>query len=131
VSGICLAGAGVALHILAGAFTLSWTHTIEKTQWIEHWRVEPGRLVLAEAEVQGSGAGMEPPPDARHEGRFYVWNPDETRDSVVLRRDPHAGDWTLCTSARCAPLGAWLAKDADPVTLTPAPADGDCETPPG
>jgi hypothetical protein len=121
VSALCLAGGGAALRIAATAFTLSWTHTIEKTQWIEHWLVEPDRLVLAEAQVEGSGAGMEPPPEARLEGRFYVWQPDETRTEIVLRRDPHAGDWTLCAEERCDPIGVWLGREADPVTLAPCP----------
>jgi hypothetical protein len=121
VSALCLLGGGVALRIAATAFTLSWTHTIEKTQWIEHWTVEPDRLTLAEAEVEGSGAGMEPSPDAQLEGRFYVWHPNEPRKEVVLRRDPHAGDWRLCAGDRCDTLGDWLGRDADPATLKPCP----------
>ncbi len=66
---------------------------------------------------------MEPPPEARLEGRFYVWHPNEARKEVILRRDPHAGDWTLCADGRCDALGDWLQKDADPVTLTPAAGD--------
>ncbi len=117
MSALCVAGGGVVLRVAAAAFTLSWTHTIEKTQWIEHWLVKPDHLVLAEAQVEGSGAGMEPPPEARLEGRFYVWRPNETRTEIVLRRDPHAGDWRLCTKDRCDNLGDWLKADADPVTL--------------
>ncbi len=125
MSAFCILGGGAAVRIAASAFTLSWIHTIEHTEWREHWTVMPDRLILAEAEVEGSGAGMEPPPEARHEGRFYVWNPNEPREKIVLRRDPHAGDWRLCASGRCAPLGEWLKVDADPVTLAPA-GDGDC-----
>lgn len=123
--GLCVLGGGVALSIAASTFTLSWTHTVEKTLWLERWTVEADRLRLTEAEVEGSGAGMDPAPDARRLGDRYVWNPDETRAEVVLRRDPHAGDWRLCAAGRCAMLGDWLKVDADPVTLKPA-ADGDC-----
>lgn len=121
MSALCIAGGAVILRIAAAAFTLSWTHTIEKTEWIERWQVEPDHLVLVEAEVEGSGAGMEPPPDARLEGRFYVWRPNEMRKEIVLRRDPHAGDWRLCAAGRCAALGDWLKVDADPVALKPCP----------
>jgi hypothetical protein len=126
MSALCVLGSGVALRIAASAFTLSWTHTVEKTLWLERWSVAPDHLLLTEAEVEGSGAGMDPAPDARLVGDRYVWRPDETRKSVILRRDPHAGDWRLCAAGRCAMLGDWLGVDADPVTLKPA-SDGTCE----
>ncbi len=125
MSGFCIAAAGAAIHAAASVFSLSWTHTVEKTLWQETWRVEESRLILTEARVKGSGAGMEPAPDARLEGGFYVWMPDEARKKIVLRRDPHAGDWRLCAAGRCAELGEWLKPDADPVTLSPA-AGEDC-----
>ncbi len=47
------------------AFTLVWTHSIEKVDWQEDSRVTPAGLELVQARVKGSGAGMEPPPEAR------------------------------------------------------------------
>ena len=85
----------------------------------------PTGWCLPKREVEGSGAGMEPPPEARLEGHFYVWEPNQTRAKIVLRRDPHAGDWRLCAEGRCANLGDWLKVDADPVTLAPAQGE-DC-----
>lgn len=114
----CLAGAGVAVHVAASSFSLSWTHTIEKTEWRETWRVEGDRLVLAEARIKGSGAGMEPPPEARLVGGAYVWEPNIALRSIVLRRNPGAGDWTLCANNRCDKLGDWLERDVEPVTLS-------------
>jgi len=116
----CLAGAGVAVSIAAQTFSLSWTHTIEKTEWREDWRIDGEELVLQKASVKGSGAGMEPPPEAQLEGGFYVWRP-ETREVVLtLRRDPHAGDWTLCAEARCEPIAAWIGVEVDPVEIRAA-----------
>jgi hypothetical protein len=46
------------------SFTLVWTHSVERTEWRESWRVTPAGLVLTEARVKGSGAGMEPATDA-------------------------------------------------------------------
>jgi hypothetical protein len=43
------------------AFTLVWTHSIEKVDWQEDWHVTPDGLELVQARVKGSGAGMEPP----------------------------------------------------------------------
>lgn len=128
MTALCIAGAGLAVQIAASGFTLSWTHTIEKTRWEEDWRIGPQSLFLAEARVKGSGAGMEPPSDARLRDGFYVWTPKLERDEVVLRRDPHAGDWRLCAGGECATIGAWLGRDADPVTLRPA-AQGGCRAP--
>lgn len=130
MTGLCVAAAGLAVHIAASSFTLSWTHTVEKTLWEEEWRIEEGGLVLARARVKGSGAGMEPPAAARLEHGFYVWEPDERRASIVLRNDPHAGDWTLCAGGGCAALREWLGGDADPVRLSPATRRG-CEAPAG
>jgi hypothetical protein len=119
---LCIAAAGIALEIAASSFTLGWTHTIEKTIWEEDWRIEGDRLVLVEARIQGSGAGMDPPPEARLEGGFYIWQPNTPPlPEIVLRRAAQAGDWRLCTPARCAILGKWLGAEADPVRLTACP----------
>ncbi|NUB17164.1 DUF1850 domain-containing protein, partial [Azospirillum brasilense] len=63
---LCLSALGGAvLAVLPGpAFTLSWTHSVEKTEWREEWRIENGRLALTEARVKGSGAGVESPAGA-------------------------------------------------------------------
>ena len=116
-----LAAAGIAVEIAASTFTLSWTHTVERTVWQEEWRVEADRLVLEEARIKGSGAGMDPPPDARLIDGVYVWRPNRQQPAIMLRRDPHAGDWRLCAAGRCDTLGKWLGVDADPVTLSPGP----------
>jgi hypothetical protein len=118
---VCLAGAGELLRIAATAFTLSWTHTIEKTLWVESWMVTRQALVLTEVKIKGSGAGMEPPAEARLVDGWYVWHPDDQqRPAISLRRAPEAGDWTFCASSvPCAPLGKILPAAADPVILYP------------
>jgi hypothetical protein len=117
---LCLAAAGLAVQIAASGFTLSWTHTVEKTLWEEDWRIDGDRLLIEQARVQGSGAGMEPPPEARLENGFYVWEPSlPSLPEIVLRRAPEAGDWTLCAADRCAGLAEWLGGDGDPVRLGP------------
>lgn len=119
---LCIVAAGAVLSIAATNFSLSWTHTVERTEWREAWHVVPGGLVLDEAAVRGSGAGMEPPPEARLVEGFYRWRPDPAAvPEVVLRRAPQAGDWRLCAGERCSPLGEWIGRDADPVTLRPCP----------
>lgn len=121
--GLCLAGAGLTIHLAAASFTLAWTHTIEKVPWEEDWRVEAGALVLVQSRVKGSGAGMEPPAQARFVDGWYAWAPDNPRrDRIQLRRASGVVDWTLCAPGLpCAPLGQVLGADADPVTLSPCP----------
>ncbi len=129
---LCLAAAGLAVEIAASAFTLSWTHTVEKIVWQEDWRIDAGSLMVDEARVKGSGAGMEPPQSAILRDGFYVWRPDlPAQAELVLRRAAEAGDWHLCAAGRCAALGEWLGSNADPVRIFAAhtgscgrPADG-------
>lgn len=116
---LCVLAAGVTTRLAAAAFTLSWLHTVERTRWEEDWRVEPGRLVLVEARVEGSGAGMEPPLEAHGEDGRFVWRPNRTLSELILRRAPQAGDWRLCLADGCRPLGERFGTDADPVTLKP------------
>lgn len=117
---LCIVAAGAILSIAATDFSLSWTHTVEKTEWREEWHVAEGALVLQEAAVRGSGAGMEPPPGARLVDGFYRWKPEAAPvPTIVLRRAPEVGDWRLCADGRCASLGEWIGRDADPVTLLP------------
>jgi hypothetical protein len=119
---LCLAAAGLAVELAISSFTLAWTHTIERTAWEEDWAIEAGWLVLVEARVKGSGAGMEPPPEAVLRNGFYAWTPDlPPRKAVTLRRAPQAGDWRLCAADRCAALADWLGAEADPVTLHACP----------
>ena len=38
---LCLASAGIVKTLAIAAFTLAWTHSIEKVDWQEDWRVTP------------------------------------------------------------------------------------------
>ncbi len=121
---LCLAGAAVLARIAATAFTLSWTHTVERIPWQEDWRIEDGGLVLETVRLKGSGAGMEPAPKARLVDGWYVWQPQgDIRTEFVLRRADTAiaGDWSLCTEAEgCHSLAEFIGA-ADPVRLYACP----------
>ncbi len=119
---LCVAGGGAVAKLALAAFTLAWTHTVEKVPWQEDWRVEPGRLVLEEVRIKGSGAGMEPPPEARLEDGFYTWNPQgQSRARIEMRRivAPGVEDWRLCGGGACRDIGALVPPGADPVSLYP------------
>ncbi|MDP3514392.1 MAG: DUF1850 domain-containing protein, partial [Sulfuritalea sp.] len=74
-----------------------WMHSIEKIRWEEDWRIEGRTLVIAEARIRGSGAGMEPPAGA----------------VLRLTHSPYAAGYTLCTPTVCRPLADQLPGIAD------------------
>jgi hypothetical protein len=102
---LCLAAGAVAASLAIDAFTLSWTHSIEKIRWEEDWRIEVGALVLTEARIRGTGAGMEPPVGALLKNGVWHYRPNLPPQAVLrLAHSPHAGGYTLCTATLCAPL---------------------------
>lgn len=102
------------------AFTLSWTHSVEKIRWEEDWRVSPRGLRIVEARIKGTGAGMEPPAGARFHDGWWHYTP-ETPDlpRLVLARSGAVEDWQLCRDGECAAIGALLGTNAATVTLAP------------
>ena len=102
---LCLASAGVVKTLVLAAFTLAWTHSIEKVDWQEDWRVTREGLVLTQARVKGSGAGMEPPPEARLVNGWFQWRPKRApMPEVVLGNSGAAGEWRLCSAGKCRTL---------------------------
>ena len=85
-------------------FQLVWTHSVEKVEWREDWRIADGLLILERASVAGSGAGMEPPPEAVFRDGRYVWTPGITLAELVLARSDFTRDWRLCANGICRPL---------------------------
>lgn len=116
---LCIAGSMVVSRIAAVAFTLAWTHSVEKTRWEEDWRIENASLQIVEARVEGSGAGMEPGPGARYDGRFWRWRPPVgPQREVKLRRSHESNEgWSLCSSNGCHIIGA-SAGSSETITLT-------------
>lgn len=106
---LCLASAATKVMLVTASFTLSWMHSIEKIQWLEHYRLDGHQLLLTEAQVQGSGAGMEPPPEARLLQGVWHWQPDIRLPQLVLADSEFTADYTLCLdSGLCRPLSHWL-----------------------
>jgi hypothetical protein len=102
---LCLASAGLVKALAISAFTLVWTHSVEKVDWQEDWRVTPSGLELTQARVKGSGAGMEPPPEARLVNGWFQWKPARgPMAEVQLGNSGAAGEWRLCSHGRCRTL---------------------------
>lgn len=111
---VCVALAQTLVAVLpTDAFTLVWTHSVEKTEWREEWRVENDRLRLAEAVVAGSGAGMEPPTGAtRVEGGWRYVPTVLPMQRLVLAHSNFGGGYQLCWSNACRPLASLLPPGA-------------------
>ena len=126
---LCILTAGKVLTLAVGAFSLSWTHTVERTEWLEHWRVQPNGLQVTEAILQGSGAGMEPPPDAVRRDDGWHYRPDVAPVKEVVLASSGAGNsvWTLCGGGDCFSLGA---QSGQPVRLWSAANSGVCAADP-
>ena len=113
----CLAVGAVALHLTAGSFTLHWTHSIEHVAWEEDWRLTPTGLSLERSRIKGSGAGMEPGPDATWQDGWWVSPGHLSVPSLTLAASgATGGGWTLCADGTCREIGATAGA---PVTLTP------------
>lgn len=105
---LCVIAAGKMVAMAATTFTLAWTHSVEKTEWRENWRLTPAGLELIEARVKGSGAGMEPPDDAVLEDGWWRYAPKLAplpRLTLAASGAAPSG-WSLCTAAACVELGA-------------------------
>ncbi|MCP5157870.1 MAG: DUF1850 domain-containing protein [Gammaproteobacteria bacterium] len=110
MTALCMGLGGVVWALLPlGQFTLAWEHTIEKIRWEEDYRVTAAGLVLGEARVKGSGAGMEIPNDAMWREGFWSYRRTlPPLQPLRLARTPEAGDYELCFEQACHPLSAWL-----------------------
>ena len=116
---LCLASAGIVKALSVAAFTLAWTHSIEKVEWQEDWRVTAQGLELEQARVKGSGAGMEPPADARLVGGWFQWQPKRTAmPDVVLGNSGAAGEWRLCSGGQCHTLSEIFGHPVGPNVTT-------------
>lgn len=126
---LCLATAAVALPLAVQAFTLAWTHSVEKTEWRERWQVQGNALVLSEGRVRGSGAGMDPPEGSVLQDGWWVYR--RTLQVPVLRLAVSGATgrgWQLCTDdGGCRDLEAWLARDGTPPPAIEIRPDGVCD----
>ena len=102
---LCLTSVGAVKTLALAAFTLVWTHSVEKIDWQEDWRLTPLGLELVQARVKGSGAGMEPPPEARLVDGWFRWAPNRAPlPELVLGNSGAAGEWRLCSAGICHTL---------------------------
>jgi hypothetical protein len=120
---LCLLLGSKQILYATTAFTLAWTHSVEKTRWEEDWTLRPSGLTLDEARIEGSGAGMEPPADATFDGRFWHYHPHLPPQSriVLARSGATVGDWDICFDGTCHDVPDAAVKTEDPAILEPCP----------
>jgi hypothetical protein len=129
VNAICLFVAGALRATLpATELTVGWDHSVEKTRWEERYRIDGTTLRLLEARIQGSGAGMEPPPQARLRNGWWTWHPaGQLFPQLRLTLSSYARDYDLCWRERCQTLRSLVASTASGVrpstTREPRPHD--------
>ncbi|WP_102226727.1 DUF1850 domain-containing protein [Acidimangrovimonas sediminis] len=122
MSGTCLMVGAKVVTLASALFTLTWTHSVEKTGWSETYRVEGQGLKLTQARVMGSGAGMDPGPGAVLHGDWWVWQPTlgPVPEVILAASGATVSGWTLChgpwPGKDCRVLGA---KEGAPITLRP------------
>lgn len=122
---LCLmVGDAAPVRVPVDHFTLSWTHSIEKVEWVEDWRLGPAGLWVEQAHVKGSGVGMEPGPDARLIDGWWVYRPAlPPQKAIMLSASAFTPDHRLCAGSRCAPLADWAKSPGDlPVQMVACPA---------
>lgn len=127
---VCIAAGQFAVAIYAPTFTLSWEHSIEKVEWRETWRVGTATMQIVEARIKGTGAGMEPPPDAILDEGWYRYVPKSPpMERLVLPDSGFTKPMRFCLAdEKCHTLRAFLPREAprdEPVVLT-LDMHGDC-----
>ena len=122
LAALCLAAGALQVRVPTDRFTLRWQHSIEKVEWAEDYDVVGGWLHLSQARIHGSGAGMEPPPDARLiDGTWRYRLADPWRREVVLARSGFVPDYELCIDGSCQRLTHWVPLAAGNTTMTACP----------
>jgi hypothetical protein len=102
MSGLCLSAGGKTIAIALEAFSLLWTHSVEKVEWQEEWRIDRDRLRLESAFIQGSGAGMEPPAGSISINGGWSYRPNrEPLKSLDLSRSEFSPDYQICWQGTC------------------------------
>lgn len=114
---VCLALGSHQVSLPTDRFTLAWTHSVEKTQWQEDYAISGAGLALTEARIQGTGAGMEPPPDALFRDGWWHYVPHlPVLPELRLTLSPYTADYRLCWKQQCRPLAKLIgAKRLDGV----------------
>lgn len=111
---LCLVLGAKTVALPTDHVTVAWRHSIEKTGWQEDYVVRGDHLVLTEARIQGTGAGMEPPAGAvLRDGWFHYVPKLGPLPELRLTLSPYTADYRLCWNGQCRALGRILDATAE------------------
>lgn len=104
---LCILAGGKVAVLAASTFTLAWTHSVEKIEWQENWRVSPAGLEIIEARVKGSGAGMEPPEGAVLKDGWWIYEPrvKPVERLALASSGATVSGWEICGGGECLTVG--------------------------
>lgn len=125
IDALCMALISVTGTVVlpTGTITLSWTHTVEGTPWEEDYAIIRGALVVTQARVKRSGAGMEAPRGAVWGDGWWHYVPSlGPLAEVGLANSSFAPGYKVCWDGRCRPLNTMIAPD-NVVKLAPIKCD--------
>ncbi len=115
---LCLTAGALVATLAVESFTLAWTHSIEKVRWEEDWHIANAALVLDEARIRGTGAGMEPPAGAVLEGGVWRYRPHVVPlPQLLLAHSPYTAAYALCSDGRCRSIAELLPGLPDTAVL--------------
>ena len=118
---ICIAVAlsSAILARLPDRVTLAWEHTVEKVRWEEDYVATGDMLVLAQARLRGTGAGMEMPPDAELVDGTWRYRPElPALPGIYLRNLQLPLGYDVCWDGHCTRLRALVGPRDDLLTLS-------------
>ncbi len=124
IAALCLTLGAKTVSLDTDRFTLGWTHSVAKTRWEEDYALRSdGRLALVEARIAGTGAGMEPPPNAVLRAGIWHYVPAlPPLAELHLTFSPYTADYSLCWAGTCRGLGELLgATETAVVTIRACP----------
>ena len=106
--------------------TVAWEHTVEKIRWEEDYVATHDALILTEARIKGTGAGMEMPPDATLADGAWHYRPAlPTLPKVYLRNTELPLGYDLCWDGKCTRLRALIGSEDRLLALVPCAGAAD------
>lgn|SRR6056300_942277 len=103
---LCILSGAKLTTVAISLFTLSWTHSVEKIEWQENWRINNSNLEIVEARIKGSGAGMDPPENAVLKNGWYVYKPQigQIKELNLSTSNTDLVNWKICFNGNCTVL---------------------------
>ena len=103
---LCVASSLKIASYAVSLFTLTWSHSVEKVQWQEDWKIVNNKFEIVEARIKGSGAGMEPPEDSKLVNGWWVYKPKNIKQNEIILATSNTNieNWKLCLMGECFEL---------------------------